>query len=166
MLCVFWVLVLWGSEGQLLQETWTAGDVLAVLLFASVPVMLVAAGCLLCPSRADARLRLGALAITAVLLIAKALLACHWAFAALQHQDVSLVGSLFRGLFFWALVVFVIAPSGGLGPRPGRDRCLDDRETLAATALASFSSSARRLTTSAARINPIFRNPAHDGRSS
>jgi hypothetical protein len=46
-LCIFWLQVLWGSGENLLQETWTAGDVLAVLLFASVPVMLVAAACLL-----------------------------------------------------------------------------------------------------------------------
>ena len=84
---------------EMLRGPWTVGGVLRALVFAAVPVLLIYTGWVLRSSRAIARARIRAAAITAVVLGAKAILASSWAFNE-------------GGLAAAALLGFVVFPSG------------------------------------------------------
>jgi hypothetical protein len=101
--------MLWLTGGKVLQGT--VDEVLPVLFFLSVPVLLVVTGYLLYSSRAGMWLRVGATCITAVLLGAKALVCCGWAFDALLHMTASFL-ILHPHLIFLALMALVVVPSG------------------------------------------------------
>jgi hypothetical protein len=111
-LCLFWASVLWERGAEWLQETWTAGQVLTTLLFALVPVILVGVGSVLCSSRSSSRLRVWAMAITALLLGAKVVLACHWALGNELEQQDSWFGIFASTVVFWGVMLFVVVPSG------------------------------------------------------
>jgi hypothetical protein len=72
--------------------------------------MLVGAGFVLCWSRASVWLRVGATALTAVLLGAKALVACRWAFDALHNQAVFIF--IHPEDVFLVLMALLVVPSG------------------------------------------------------
>ena len=108
-LCLFWSWALGMGEGEL-PVAWTAGEVVAAVLFASVPVLLVVAGAALCWARAPARLRTVTTAAAAVLLAAQAALACRWAFD--QGRNLSDLLDVVVGIWApLACLAFVAVPS-------------------------------------------------------
>jgi hypothetical protein len=108
-LCLSWVLALLGGLVEL-GGTWTAGEALAGLLFALLPLQLVVTGSALSWLHVGIPLRFWTTALAGVLLAAQAALVGYWTFNQLQYLD-------FLDMLAWAWAVvafglFVAVPSG------------------------------------------------------